>query len=74
MIEQILEKSLKITNKVEIYCIEGRSDNISFENSILKDIGSNILSGISLRIIKDGIRDFLIQGILSIRMNLYRML
>lgn len=58
MIEQILEKSLKITNKVEIYCIEGRSDNISFENSILKDIGSNILSGISLRIIKDGIQGF----------------
>ncbi len=58
MIEQILEKSLKITNKVEIYFIEGRSDTISFENSILKDIGTSILSGISLRIIKDGIQGF----------------
>lgn len=58
MIEQILERSLKLSDKVEIYSIDGKSDNISFENSILKDIGTSMLSGISLRIIKDGIQGF----------------
>jgi PmbA protein len=58
MMEHLLEKSKKFSDKVEIYSMDSSSDSVSFENSRLKDIDSSMLYGISLRIIKDGTLGF----------------
>ena len=40
--------------KVEIYTDTRHSDEVSFENSLLKDIDSSMQSGVGLTMIKDG--------------------
>jgi PmbA protein len=56
--EQLLQMAEKAGDKAEIYSVESRTDNVSFENSALKDIDSSIQSGVSLRIIKNGTLGF----------------
>ena len=51
--EQLLEMAKKVSDKAEVYSIDSKVDNVSFENAHLKDIESRIQSGMSLRIIKD---------------------
>ncbi|MCK4572404.1 hypothetical protein KAT89_05750, partial [candidate division WOR-3 bacterium] len=52
--ERLMELARKISDKVEIYSIDEKTDLIWFENSKLKEIDTKIQSGVSLRIIKDG--------------------
>jgi PmbA protein len=52
--ETLLEISRKVSDQVEIYSLEQTADSVSFENAKLKDIDSNLQSGTSLRIIKEG--------------------
>ncbi len=56
--EKLLEMARKISDKAEVYSITTSGNSISFENSCLKDIESKILSGVSLRIMKNGIMGF----------------
>jgi PmbA protein len=53
MMEELLQIAQKKGCKAEVFFSEGYSDIVSFEDSKLKNIDSKILSGISLRIIKD---------------------
>ena len=52
--EKLLEIAKKVSDQSEIYSLDETTDGISFENSKLKDIESNVQSGVSLRILKDG--------------------
>jgi PmbA protein len=56
--EQLLEMAKKVSDQAEIYSVDTRGDSVSFENARLKDIDSSIQSGISLRIIKNGVQGF----------------
>lgn len=56
--ERLLKKATKHCDQAEVYSIEQSIDNISFQNMKLQDIDSQIQSGISLRIIKNGILGF----------------
>ena len=56
--EQLLEMAGKVSDKAEIYSFDARGDSVSFENAHLKDIDSSIQSGVSLRIMKNGILGF----------------
>lgn len=58
MIEKLLEIGKKYADEVEVYQINYNASSVSFENGILKDIESTIQSGLSLRIIKDGLLGF----------------
>ncbi len=58
MLEKLLELGEKYAGEVEIYHINYLGSQVSFENGVLKDIESFIQSGISLRIIKDGLLGF----------------
>ena len=51
--EKLLEMAKKISDQSEIYSLDKIEDDISFENSKLKDIESKSQSGICLRIIKE---------------------
>lgn len=52
--EQLLEMAKKVCDQAEVFAIEFTSNGVSFENAKLHDIESEIQSGLSLRIIKDG--------------------
>jgi PmbA protein len=54
MMEKLLYMARKVSDQAEVFLIDERQTGISFENAKLKDIGSSIQSGMSLRIIKDG--------------------
>lgn len=56
--EHLLKLASKVSENAEVYSLESRVDAISFENARLKDIESTIHSGLSLRIIKNGILGF----------------
>jgi len=56
--EQLFEMVKKVSDKAEIYSMDTRADNVSFENAHLKDIESRIQSGVSLRIMKNDILGF----------------
>jgi PmbA protein len=56
--ERLLEMAGKVSDKAEIYSFDARGDSVSFENAHLKDIDSSIQSGVSLRIMKNGILGF----------------
>jgi len=49
-----MELARTMSDKVEIYSLEERTDSILFENSKLKGIDTKIQSGVSLRIIRGG--------------------
>lgn len=68
--EQLLEMARKASDKAEVYSINTRGDSISFEDARLKDIESRIQSGVSLRIIKNGIMGFAYTRNLRSRENL----
>ncbi len=52
--EKLLEMARKVCDKAEIYSLSQKLIESDFEASKLQEVNSNILSGISLRIIKDG--------------------
>lgn len=52
--EKLMEIARKHADKVEIYADTRSSDEVSFENSRLKDIDSSMQSGVGLTLIKDG--------------------
>ena len=56
--ERLLEIAGKAADQAEIYFLEHQSDQIQFENGRLKEIESKMQSGLSLRIIKDGMPGF----------------
>jgi len=56
--EKLLEMAMKSGDKAEVYAVDIEGDGISFENARLKDIESRMQSGVSLRIIKDGLQGF----------------
>jgi PmbA protein len=52
--EQLMTIARKNADKVEIYSRAASTDGINFENGKLKDIDSKLLSGVSLRMFKEG--------------------
>ena len=52
--EQLLEQARRVSDQSEVFFQEQRSDSVSFENGLLKNIESRDQSGISLRLIRDG--------------------
>ncbi len=56
--EELLQIARKKGCKAEVYFSEGHSDVVSFEDSKLKNIDSKIISGVSIRIIKDNKQGF----------------
>ena len=52
--ERLLELAGKISDQAEVYSLDERNSEVTFENASLKDIDSSMQSGVSLRIIKDG--------------------
>ncbi len=58
MMEKLVEIAKKVSDQVEVYSLQETGDGVSFENAKLKDVGSKIQSGFSLRLIKDGRQGF----------------
>jgi PmbA protein len=56
--ERLMKKAMKHCDQVEVYSLTQMIDQISFQNMKLQDIESQIQSGVSLRIIKDGTLGF----------------
>jgi len=52
--ERLLDIARKKAGKVEVYGEKSTSDDVSFENSKLKDIESSIQSGVGLLLMQDG--------------------
>ncbi|MBD3306610.1 TldD/PmbA family protein [candidate division KSB3 bacterium] len=52
--EKLLEMAATTCDQAEVYAVEYTNNTVSFENAQLHDIDSKILSGVSLRVIKDG--------------------
>jgi PmbA protein len=52
--EQLLEQARQASDQSEVFFQEQRSDSVSFENGLLKNIESRDQSGISLRLIREG--------------------
>jgi len=52
--EQLLEQARRVSDQSEVFFQEQRSDSVSFENGLLKNIESRDQSGISLRLIREG--------------------
>ncbi len=52
--DEMLKVARDKSDKAELFCLEEKTDLITFENSRLKDIDSKIQFGISCRIQKDG--------------------
>jgi PmbA protein len=52
--EQLLEQARRVSDQCEVFFQEQRSDSVSFENGLLKNIESRDQSGISLRLIREG--------------------
>jgi PmbA protein len=52
--ERLLEMTQKVCDQVEIFALNYVSKVVSFENGKLHDIDTNLQSGLSLRIIKNG--------------------
>jgi PmbA protein len=70
--ERLLEMARKVSDKAEVYSVEGRGDGISFEDAHLKDVESSIQSGISLRIIRSDTLGFAYTSNLTNREELIR--
>lgn len=58
MMEKLLEMANKSNDAAEVYSLEHTMNLINYENGRLKNIRSRIHSGVSLRIIKDGLLGF----------------
>lgn len=58
MMEKLLEMANKSSDAAEVYSLEHTANFINYENGRLKNIRSRIHSGMSLRIIKDGLLGF----------------
>lgn len=56
--ERLLEMAGKVSDRAEVFSLDSRVDNISFENAKLKDMESTMLSGVSLRLIKNAVQGF----------------
>lgn len=52
--EKLLEMAGKAADQAEVFSVEQTSNSVSFQAAKLYDIRTNFLSGVSLRIIKDG--------------------
>ncbi len=52
--EQLLEMAQKVCEQAEVFALQDTSIGVSFENAALHDIDTDMESGFSLRIIKDG--------------------
>jgi PmbA protein len=52
--EQLLALAKKAADQAEVFACEQVTDTVSYQNATLHDIETNFLSGVSLRIIKDG--------------------
>ena len=52
--EKLLEMARKSADQAEVFSTEQSSSSVSFQDAKLYDIRTNFLSGVSLRIIKDG--------------------
>jgi PmbA protein len=52
--ERLLEMAEKVCDQAEIFALDYTSNQVSFQNAKLHDIDTNMQSGLSLRIIKDG--------------------
>lgn len=52
--EKLIELSKGVSDGAEVYWLQNNSNNVSFENAKLQNIDSKLLSGASLRIIKNG--------------------
>jgi PmbA protein len=51
--EKLLEQALKKADAVEIFALDRKNNEVSFENAQLQEIATSYQSGISLRLIKD---------------------
>ncbi|MFZ5906375.1 MAG: TldD/PmbA family protein [Nitrospirota bacterium] len=56
--EKLLEMANRESDAAEVYSADIQADSVSFEDARLKDIESRMQSGISLRILKDGVQGF----------------
>lgn len=56
--EKLLAMAKKVCDQVEIYNLDSKQNVVSFENAKLHEIETKFQSGISIRIIKDGILGF----------------
>jgi PmbA protein len=56
--EKLLDMALRESNAAEVYAADMQADGVSFEDARLKDIESRMQSGISLRILKNGVQGF----------------
>ena len=70
--EKLLDMAKRVSAQAEVYSLDEAADGISFENAKLKDIGSRIQSGVSLRIIQNGRLGFAYTKTLSDRQGLLR--
>ena len=52
--EQLLEMAKKVCDQAEVFALDDTNIGVSFENAALHDIVTDMESGFSLRIIKDG--------------------
>lgn len=52
--EKLLEMARRVADQAEVYYHDSVSDSATFQDAKLHDIETNLLSGVSLRIIKDG--------------------
>lgn len=52
--EPLLERARRVSDQSEVFFQEQRSDSVSFENGLLKNIESGDQSGISLRLVREG--------------------
>ena len=56
--EKLLDMALRESDAAEVYAADMQADGVSFEDARLKDIESRMQSGISLRILKNGVQGF----------------
>jgi len=52
--EKLLNMATRAADQAEVYSAESASDSVTFQDAKLHDIETNFLSGVSLRIIKNG--------------------
>ena len=52
--EKLLEMAGKAADQAEVYALDQATDSVTFQDCKLHDIETNFLSGVSLRIIRDG--------------------
>lgn len=52
--ERLLEMAAKAADQAEVFALDQATDSVTFQDNKLHDIETNFLSGVSLRIVKDG--------------------